>query len=190
LTAKLRCPLRLVKAATQRRVSGQHFVSSLPELVARLLRELHTAQCPHSLRKQYHSQCGGWWMVSPPRYASVSVACGTHCGARHGCTAQAFEITVTLRLHPQSGHYAEDPGVGQNRACCFRIPSHVCSMHRGGRASRQRRMHGGCNSCRSCDTATCQRPDLPARDIAALLPSVAHKKPVLVMAEVPCSGGV
>jgi hypothetical protein len=52
-------------------MSGQYFVVSLPELVARLLRELHTAQRPHSLRKQYHSQCGGWWMVSPPRCASV-----------------------------------------------------------------------------------------------------------------------
>ena len=32
--------------------------------------------------------------------------------AVHRLDRQVFEITVTLRLHPQSGRYA-DPGVGQ-----------------------------------------------------------------------------
>lgn len=112
-------------------------------------------------------------MVSPPRRERY-LRDPLRRSSRKSCTAQAFEITVILRLHPQSGHYAEDPGVGQNRACCFRIPSHVCSLHRGGgRASRQQAMLQVLPILRYGHMLL--TADLPARDIAALLPIVTQR---------------
>jgi len=107
-------------------------------------------------------------MVSPPRYASVSVACGTHCGARHGCTAQAFEITVTLRLHPQSGRYAH------SGPCCGASGQglHLHTYHRTSAAIQ------GPSVSKCMQVLPIARyghmsmtADLLARDIAALLPS-------------------
>lgn len=96
---------------------------------------------------------------------------------------QVFEITVTLRLHPQSGRYA-DPGVGQNRACCcFHIPSHVCSMHHGGRACRQR-VHASLADRAIWPHVNDQRTCL--RETLRRYSRTLHKKAVLVMAEVPC----
>lgn len=145
-------------------------LASLPEIVARVLRQLHTAQCPHFLRKQYHSQCGGWWVPSPPRCTSVSVAAGPIAALvtdalhrrrnnRNTPSAPAKWTVCTLRTlvwgQPSTG-----PAFAYHRIC-----SHP-------RACRQQY----CKSCRSCDTAT--QPvtaDLLARDIAALLPSVTQE---------------
>lgn len=63
---------------------------------------------------------------------------------------QVFEITVTLRLHPQSGRYA-DPGVGQNRACC----SHTIARLQYAPWRKGVPPASACKSCRSCDMATC-----------------------------------
>ena len=106
--------------------------------------------------------------------------------AVHRLDRQVFEITVTLRLHPQSGRYADrDPGVGHNRACCcFRIPSHVCSMHHGGRACRQR-MHASLADRGIWPHVNDQRTCL--RETLRCYSRTLHKKSVLVMVEVPCS---
>ena len=109
LTAKLRYPLR-PHAATQSRPSSAHVVASLPELVANALSGLHTAQCRQSfcvsnVTVPAHSNAEAtkhYTTVWMPPWA-LRARDPVRRSSRMHCTGA--QITVTLRLHPQSGRH-------------------------------------------------------------------------------------
>lgn len=113
----------------------------------------------------------GGWSLHP-----VVLPSGPITGARHGCTAQAFEITVTLRLHPQSGRYVCRPWRGAEQGLL--LLSHTIARLQ---SAPWRKGVPSANAC--CAQVLpivryghmlIMTADLPARDTAALLPNVAQ----------------
>jgi hypothetical protein len=160
-------------------VSDQHFVASLPELVARSLRELHAAhELPPFFRKQYNSQCGGWWMVSPPRCVSVReryLRRGIHCGARHGCTVVNNRNTPYAPAKWTLCRLGTLAWGSTGLAAAF-------AYHRARLQSAPWRRKGvpSANACMQVLPIVryghmSMTADLPARDIAVLLPSVTQE---------------
>jgi hypothetical protein len=103
-------------------------------------------------------------MVSPLRRASVG---GIHFGARRGCTAQAFVITVTLRLHPQSARYAH------SGPWAWGLHSHIA------RPAASKAFWAVSNNMQVLPIVRYGHmpatADLSARDITVILPSVSRE---------------
>ena len=138
MTAKLRYPHRLVTATQNRIVSGRHFVASLPEIVARWLRELHAAYqkapilCVSILLAV--RRLGGW-SLHPVVFPS-----GTITGARHGCSAQAgIRNNRNTPSAPAKWTLCRPwRGAEQGLLFTYHRTSAVCTMEEGRAASESR----------------------------------------------------